>query len=232
MYDAHPRRPRDDGESAMERIHARCAKCRFFPYAAVLSMEGASRHSFMEPCQEPGGTLNYQACECSAGPAPESAEESGDDEMLGQESDGDSGSEAAEQRLQSPTPSKHHAAQQKRRRLVPQGPSSQYQNSDPVSAASEGTGIRKAPADPGRHQPEASAAGGRHAHQGRADNGRAKTNCEHEHEDERQHKEGHKTEAQLGQKQKRGEKKKPASQLQRVQAEVQAKKASTCQTLS
>ena len=107
----------------------------------------------------------------------------------------------------------------------------QQQSVGPVSAALEGTGVRPATADPERRQPEASAAGGQHAHQGRADNGRAKTSSERKHEDERQQGEGHKAEAALGHKQKRGKKKKPASQLQRVQAEVQATKASTCGTL-
>ena len=47
-------------------------------------------------------------------------------------------------------------------------------------------------------------------------------------EAEYEHGSGHKEEGPLGRKQKRGKKRKPESQLQRMQAQVQAKKASSC----
>lgn len=156
--------------------------------------------------------------------------------MLGPQSDSDSGNEAAGQGAKLPmhpsAQSWQHANQRKRQRLVPQEPSVQHQSSDLINASLEAANIREAAAGAGSQQPEASAAGPRHAYQGIAGNGGADSKSERESEQEQEHEEGHRTEAALGRKQKRGKKRKPASQLQRVQAEVQAKKASARRSLS
>lgn len=76
-------------------------------------------------------------------------------------------------------------------------------------------------------------------HTARADASAAAGDAMHGTSDREGHKEGgteagyehggsHKEEGQLGRKQKRGKKRKPESQLQRMQAQVQAKKASSC----
>ena len=128
--------------------------------------------------------------------------------MLGPQSDSDSGNEAPGQGAKSSvhvsTQSWQHAEQRNCQRLVPRGPSEQHQSSDPIIASLDAADVRET---------------GKSGAQ-------SKSEREHEHE----HEEGHNTEAALSRKQKRG-KRKPASQLQRVQAEVQAKKASTCWSL-
>ena len=139
--------------------------------------------------------------------------------MIGEESDSDSGHDAAEQRDQPPV-SRPQAQQQKRQRLIPRGDSSHSRKGDSIHASQGAAGGETAA--PQRPQFQASLAGQDSAKQDRADSNRAETTPGHEHESE----EAHKAEGPLGRKQKRGKKKKPVSQLQRVQAEVQAKKAS------
>ncbi len=62
---------------------------------------------------------------CSAGPAPDSEPELGEEEMIGEESDSDSGNDAAEQRAQLSI-SRPQVQQQKRQRLMPRDSSLQH----------------------------------------------------------------------------------------------------------
>ena len=188
-----------------------------FPQWLLLSECYRASHTFS--AEVSGSYLLHRMC--SAGPAPDSEPEMGEDEMIGEESDSDSGNAAAEQRDRPPV-SKPEAAQQKRQRLTPRGDSSHSRKGDSIHASrSAGGGETAAPQ---RHQSKMSSAGQDSAKRDRGGSDRAETDLEHDSEHE--HEEEHSADEPLGRKQKRGKKKKPASQLQRVQAEVQSKKAS------
>ena len=148
--------------------------------------------------------------------------------MFGSDSDSDGGGKAAQHKArphaQLSVQSRHHAQQQKHRTSMPRGPSLLHQSAAPSSVSQRAPGVGGATTDPGRQQLEASAAGKAHAHPDRAGDLRAESKAERKQEQERG--DAHGAETPLGQKLKRGKKRKPASQLQRVQAEVQAKKAS------
>ena len=105
---------------------------------------------------------------------------------------------------------------------MPQGPSLLHQSALPSKASQHAAGVREEATDRGGQQLEASAAGEARAHPGRVGDTRPESKAEEEQERGDAHGAG----TLLGRKLKRGKKRKPASQLQRVQAEVQAKKAS------
>ena len=166
---------------------------------------------------------------CSAGPAPDSEPELGEEEMIGEESDSDSGNDAAEQRAQLSI-SRPQVQQQKRQRLMPRDSSLQHLKGTLAHASQEAAGVETA-RHRGHHL-ESSAADQETLEHTRADADTAEIKSERKREHEHEHGEGHKAAAPLGRKQMRGKRKKPASQLQRVQAEVQAKKASALLSLS
>lgn len=152
--------------------------------------------------------------------------------MLGAESDGGGASEGTEAPEIAEQPA-HVRQALKQQRQQSSGPGCtsavELEQSEVHHASSDDAGGRKRAQQisrvSGKQHPGVSAtAQGQGAFNGSsAKRSQDDDDIKFEHELER----SHTAEAHLGRKQKRGKKRKPESQLQRVQAEVQAKKASS-----
>jgi len=150
--------------------------------------------------------------------------------MIGSESESDIGNEAlnhSEQTEQPQSQSRHQLEHRRQRALAPQGKTMKQQSMDICNAPSNANGSSKE-----KPQHDASVPGRRHDTLDRAVKSSGDINLEHDREPEQGHERGHKVEGSLGIKQKRRKKGKPESQLQRVQAEVRAEKASHCWLVS